>query len=102
MLIREKDRRILLQIFSEITEPVEILAYGSRVAGGAHDGSDLDLVIRRFDRLPVSTKIFETTIEKIQDSDIPILVDLHDWALLPENFHRQIEKQHEILFVKNF
>ncbi|MDR1141292.1 MAG: nucleotidyltransferase domain-containing protein, partial [Planctomycetaceae bacterium] len=100
MLIREKDHRILLQIFGEITEPVEVLAYGSRVTGDAHDGSDLDLVIRRLDGQPVSTGIFETLIEKIRDSNIPILVDLHDWALLPENFHRQIEKQHEVLFVQ--
>jgi predicted nucleotidyltransferase len=100
MLIREKDRQLLLQIFNEISEPAEVLAYGSRVTGNAHDGSDLDLVIRRYDGQPVSPNIFLTLIEKIQNSTIPILVDLHDWALLPETFHRQIEKQYEILFVQ--
>jgi predicted nucleotidyltransferase len=97
MLIREKDRKMLLQIFGEISEPVEVLAYGSRVTGNAHDGSDLDLVIRRNDGQPVAPEIFLTLTEKIQNSTIPILIDLHDWALLPETFHRQIEKQHEIL-----
>jgi predicted nucleotidyltransferase len=101
MLLNEKYKQILLQIFDEeISEPVEVLAYGSRVTGNAHDGSDLDLSIRRFDKQPISTENLLTLIKKIQDSNIPILIDLHDWALLPETFHRQIEKQHEVLFVQ--
>ncbi|MDR0703898.1 MAG: nucleotidyltransferase domain-containing protein [Planctomycetaceae bacterium] len=100
MLIREKDRQVLLQIFGEISEPIEVLAYGSRVTNNAHNGSDLDLVIRRYDGLPVSPNIFLTLRKKIQNSTIPILVDLHDWALLPKTFHQQIEKQHEILFAQ--
>jgi predicted nucleotidyltransferase len=98
MLINEKYKQILLQIFNDISEPVEVLAYGSRVAGNAHDGSDLDLTIRRFDKQPISTENFLTLIKKIQDSNIPIMIDLHDWALLPETFHQQIEKQHEVLY----
>jgi predicted nucleotidyltransferase len=98
MLIREKDRQCLLQIFETITEPVEVFAYGSRVTGNAHAGSDLDLVIRRYDKQPVSSSIYSILIEKIKDSNIPILVELRDWALLPENFHRQIEKHCELLY----
>ncbi|MDR2345571.1 MAG: nucleotidyltransferase domain-containing protein [Planctomycetaceae bacterium] len=100
MLLREKDRQILFQIFSEISEPIEVLAYGSRVTNNAHDGSDLDLVIRRYDGQPVSPNIVLMLRKQIQNSTIPILVDLHDWALLPKTFHQQIEKQHEILFVQ--
>jgi hypothetical protein len=33
MLLREKDRQMLLQIFSSIDEPMKVLAYGSRVTG---------------------------------------------------------------------
>jgi hypothetical protein len=35
---------------------------------------------------------------KIQHSNIPILVELFDWARLPETFHRNIEANHEVLF----
>lgn len=31
-------------------------------------------------------------------SNIPILVDLFDWARLPESFHQNIVAQHEVLF----
>ena len=46
MLLREKDKQRLLQIFASVAVPFEVWAYGSRVNGRAHEGSDLDLVIR--------------------------------------------------------
>ena len=36
--------------------------------------------------------------EKIQESDIPILVELRDWAMLPESFQCNIEQQYEVFF----
>ncbi len=45
MLLREKDKIRLLDIFSTANADMEIWAYGSRVNGDAHNGSDLDLVI---------------------------------------------------------
>ncbi|MDR2762735.1 MAG: nucleotidyltransferase domain-containing protein [Planctomycetaceae bacterium] len=98
MLIREKDRQALLQIFESADEPIEVLAYGSRINGNAHNGSDLDLAVRRFDKKPLSTKTMTMLINKIQESNIPILIDLHDWTSLPLNFHNQIEKKHEIFY----
>jgi len=98
MLVREKDKQALLQIFSTINFPVEIWAYGSRVNGSAHEGSDLDLVIRGRDLAPVPVKLFGELYEKIKDSNIPILVELRDWALLPVSFHKNIERQYEVLF----
>jgi predicted nucleotidyltransferase len=100
MLIREKDRQTLLQIFDSVDEPIEVLAYGSRVNGNAHNGSDLDLTVRRYDRQPISPNILTIFIDKIRNSNIPILIDIHDWATLPPNFHCQIEKQHEVIYKK--
>jgi uncharacterized protein len=100
MILREKDRQTLLQIFSRIDISCEVWAYGSRVNGTAHAGSDLDLVIRRKNggSIPMETLIDLT--EKIQESNIPILVELRDWNNLPENFREQILKCYEILFDK--
>jgi len=104
MLIREKDKQRLMQIFSSVNLPVQVWAYGSRVNGSAHEGSDLDLVIRSRDLKPMAADIFAHLYEQIKESNIPILVELRDWALLPENFHQNIEQQHEVLFDnrKNF
>ncbi len=99
MLLRDKDRQTLLQIFSLLPDNnTEVWAYGSRVDGSAHDGSDLDLVIRNLDGKRLSIDDFIEIKERIQESNIPILVDLFDWDRLPESFHRNIEARHEVLF----
>jgi uncharacterized protein len=98
MLLRNKDKQILISIFSVLKIPVEVWAYGSRVTGEAHEGSDLDLVIRMSDQKKLTVDTFLELKDKIRESNIPILVELFDWARLPESFHRNIECYHEILF----
>ena len=76
---------------------VEVWAYGSRVSGRSHEGSDLDLVLRgpglkeiRLDQM----RDFEAAV---RDSTIPFLVEARDWARLPERFRREIERGHVVL-----
>ena len=97
MLLREKDKQTLLTIFSTVEVPIEVWAYGSRVNGSAHTGSDLDLVIRGPHLKPLPGNLYVGLIQKIKDSNIPILVELRDWSTLPESFHKSIEKQYEVL-----
>lgn len=98
MFLREKDIRTLTSIFEGFDVPFEVWAYGSRVNGEAHDGSDLDLVLRtpQLNALPIDD--FFALREKIRESNIPILVDLHDWARLPERFHQNILDGYEVLY----
>jgi len=98
MKLRDKDRASLLAIFSNLEVPLEVWAYGSRVTGGAHDGSDLDLVVRTPGLHKVPVDVLVDLKKKIQESNIPIVVEVFDWARLPMNFQRGIEEQHEILF----
>lgn len=98
MLLKDKYKQMLLDIFSQLTIPVEIWAYGSRVKGTAHNGSDLDLVIIAKDGKKISIDILVELKEKISESNIPILVELFDWARLPESFHKNIEACHEVFF----
>ena len=71
---------------------VEVLAYGSRVQGTAHDGSDLDLVVRNPDGTAVPSMILQDFREAVSESDLPILVDTLDWARIPENFRKEIAR----------
>ena len=98
MFLREKDKKILISIFRDYGISLEVWAYGSRITGGAHDGSDLDLVLRTpaLDALPIDD--FFALREKIRESNIPLLVDLHDWARLPERFHQNILQEYEVLY----
>lgn len=98
MLLREKDKLSLLQIFSAVNLPIEVWAYGSRVSGTAHNGSDLDLVIRTTNLKPLPLAVYAALNEKIKESNIPVLVELRDWATLPQSFHRNIAQQYEVLF----
>ncbi len=76
---------------------VEVWAYGSRVNGRSHEGSDLDLVLRGPDlqRIP-SGQLLDLT-EALEESNVPIIVQAHDWAGLPESFHREIEREYVVL-----
>jgi predicted nucleotidyltransferase len=99
LIIREKDKKILLHIFNEtLPDSLVIWAYGSRVNGTAHDGSNLDLVIRTADLQPLNIELYTTLREKIRDSNVAILVELRDWARLPIRFHEQILQKHEVLY----
>lgn len=98
MLLREKDKQTLLHIFSSATVPIEVWAYGSRVNGTAHKGSDLDLVIRSADQKRLPLKVISSLTKKIRESNLPILVELRDWAILPESFHKNILQQYEVLY----
>lgn len=98
MLLRNKDKERLLAIFASTDIPFEVWAYGSRVNGEAHDGSDLDLVVRSHDLQKLPIAILLDLKDKIQQSNIPIVVELFDWARLPQSFQRNIEAQHEVLY----
>lgn len=98
MILRNKDLIRLIAIFESVPISYEVWAYGSRVNGDAHEGSDLDLVIRMpgLERMPI--EIYMELKEKIRESNVPIVVELFDWARLPESFHNNILQKHEILF----
>lgn len=98
MILRTKDKQRLVAILDSVEIPIEVWAYGSRVNGDAHEGSDLDLVVRtpNLQKLPID--VFLDLKEKIQESNIPIVVELFDWARLPEIFYKNIITQHEVLY----
>jgi predicted nucleotidyltransferase len=98
MILREKDRQTLMSIFSSINYPMDVLAYGSRVNGEAHDGSDLDLAVcgKNSQSLPID--VYFKLLKKIQDSNIPILVDIKDFYALPSKFRQSIESKHEVFY----
>jgi predicted nucleotidyltransferase len=99
--LREKDKKRLIQLFENINKPIEVLAYGSRVNGKAHEGSDLDLVFRQKETDKPDFNLLTELKHKIGESNIPILVDIRDWNMLPQAFHTQIEKHNECLY-RNF
>ena len=71
----------------------EVWAFGSRVAGTSHEGSDLDLVLRNPGDLSAPFSNLELLRETLTQSTIPILVEVYDWDRLPDSFRAEIEKK---------
>ena len=89
-------REQLEALLSKHVPGVEVWAYGSRVNGESHDGSDLDLALRGPALEPLDGGYYDL-LEAIEKSNIPILVQAHDWAMLPESFHREIERDYVVV-----
>ena len=75
----------------------EVWAYGSRVTGSGHEASDLDLVLRNPKNLQEESSALNELKEAFTESNLPIRVDIMDWARIPESFHREIERAHVVV-----
>lgn len=75
----------------------EVWAYGSRVTGSDHAASDLDLVLRNPQNLHEESGALNGLKEAFIESNLPIRVDVMDWARIPASFHREIERTHVVV-----
>ena len=78
------------QILREQVPGAEVWAYGSRVNGDSFEASDLDLVVRQPDDLKRETAKWWLLTEAFEESDLPIQVQIVDWARIPASFHDEI------------
>ena len=92
----QRYRRILEGLLREHVPEAEVWAYGSRITGESHEGSDLDVVVRGPDLKPLNDGFFEL-LEAIEQSNIPILVQAHDWARLHESCHAEIQRDYVVV-----
>ena len=95
--LNPRHREEIEGLLHEHVPGVEAWAYGSRVDGRSHEGSDLDLVLRGADLQPMPLDALRGLEEAIRDSTLPFLVEVRDWARLPESFHREIERGYVVL-----
>ena len=82
----------LLGLLERYVPGAEVWAYGSRVSGEAHEGSDLDLVLRNPAGLEKPVSNLSALMGALKESDLPIVVDVVDWAEIPETFRDEIER----------
>ena len=98
--LSSRHREILETLLLEHLPGIEVWAYGSRVNGESHDGSDLDLVLRAPDLQEVPIGPLADFTEALHDSTLPFLVEARDWARLPERFHKEIERGYVVVIEK--
>ncbi len=97
LFIRDQDLKELRRLLRLHLPGVTAWAYGSRVNGRAHEASDLDVVLRTSDLRPIPIDQLAAFKAALSDSNIPILIDARDWAVLPDSFHDEIQKQHVVI-----
>jgi predicted nucleotidyltransferase len=95
--LKKKYLNIVRNILSQYAFNMIVWAYGSRVNGQSHEGSDLDLVISNpYDPL-LPQENLNALRAAFNESELPIAVDILDWARLPLSFQNEIKKSYVIL-----
>ena len=89
----EKIRSILGQHAPQ----AEVWAYGSRVAGTGQEASDLDLVVRNPGDLNAECPGLFALRNAFVESNLPIRVDVMDWARIPAGFREEIERDYVVV-----
>lgn len=89
---------MIQQILAIHLPETEVIAYGSRVSGTAHEGSDLDLVARNPHNPLVPVANLGEVRDAFSESNLPILVDIQDWARIPDSFREEIERTGVVIF----
>jgi predicted nucleotidyltransferase len=75
----------------------EVWAYGSRVNGDYYEASDLDLVVRQPEDLSRRQSNLGEVIDAFSESNLPIIVQLVDWAGIPSDFHDEIAENYVVV-----
>ncbi|WP_061290436.1 nucleotidyltransferase family protein [Azotobacter vinelandii] len=88
---------LLQDLLRQHVPGAEVWAYGSRASGGAHETSDLDLVLRNPVDSDRTVEGLAALREALQASSLPILVEVHPWPALPETFQREIERVYVVI-----
>ncbi|MDE0198067.1 MAG: nucleotidyltransferase domain-containing protein [Caldilineaceae bacterium] len=95
--LKLRHRRMLEDILGAHVPDVEVWAYGSRISGHSHDGSDLDLVLRSPELKEIPLGQLVDLEEALRESTSPFLIEARDWARLPNSFHREITRDFVVL-----
>jgi len=88
MALKPEHRNMVCDILASHLPGREVLIFGSRANGTAKPHSDIDLVIKGDEPLPVTT--MRILRDAFDDSDLPFQVDLIEWAGTSEEFRRVI------------
>jgi type I restriction enzyme S subunit len=89
--LNPRDWEIVRDILARHVPQYEVWAFGSRTKGTAREYSDLDLAI--ITEQPMGLSLSAAISDDFAESDLPIKVDVVDWATTSETFRRIIEKE---------
>jgi type I restriction enzyme S subunit len=86
---------IVKRILADHVPEFDVSAFGSRVNSKVKEFSDLDLVVMTTQPLPV--RRLRRLVEAFSESNLPIKVDVVDWAATDESFRAIIRQGMEVV-----
>ena len=86
----------VLDIIRRRLPDARIWVYGSRAKGRARRYSDLDLMLDDHGKT-IPTRVMGDLDEDFDESNLPIIVDLHDMALTDDSFLYRVRKDFLLL-----
>ena len=93
--ITPRDWAGVLRILHEQVPGIEVWAFGSRAKRTAKPYSDLDLAL--ITREPLTLQQLAAITDAFATSDLPMRVDLVDWAATAETFRSIIERDNVLI-----
>lgn len=86
---------LLKELITEYLPDCEIRLFGSRIHGTAKPYSDIDIALKCSN--PIDRQTMNRLKEALQESTLPIRVDVLDWYTISDEFRQVIEKGYEVL-----
>ncbi|MBF0612452.1 MAG: nucleotidyltransferase domain-containing protein [Magnetococcales bacterium] len=83
-------------ILRRLVPDCEVRAFGSRVKGKNQKYSDLDLAIVSKDG-SLSQENLDQLREEFATSDLSIIIDIHEWSTMDQDFRQIIQSNYEVL-----
>ncbi|MGB9080945.1 MAG: nucleotidyltransferase domain-containing protein [Desulfuromonadaceae bacterium] len=93
--LNRRDWREVKRILAQYVPEHAVWAFGSRVSGPAKTYSDLDIVI--ITDQPLSLERMATIRDAFDESDLPIRVDVVDWAATSASFREIIRRNYVVI-----
>jgi len=87
----EKYKKTLLEIIHKKLPKCKVYLFGSRARGTHQSGADIDLALN--DGKPIDFDIILSLHAEIDETTIPLTVDLVDLYIATGKFRKEIEKE---------
>ncbi|HCC84016.1 TPA: hypothetical protein DEP96_04170 [Candidatus Uhrbacteria bacterium] len=86
---------IIKDIFAKYLPNTKVALYGSRARGTKKPYSDIDLCI--MSDVPIADRTLSQLKDAMSESDLPVRVDITDWATTSPSFQQIIAADNEVL-----
>lgn len=96
--ISKNEHHIILNILKEYFDRYSFYYYGSRVKGTFNKTSDLDILIKGNQEMPLKNLV--ELKEKFDESKLPYIVNFTDYNNIDDNFYSLIKD--DLVLVKDF